>query len=506
MTISFTRYIDISSAVAAANVVTVRNYGERLFTDNDLLPPQSFIEFSSSSQVGAYFGTSSTEYLRSVPYFAWISKNNTKPTLLSFARWVDTAVAPMIFGNIQPQLLATYTAITTGSFQMTIGGVTNTFTGLDFSAATSLTNVASIIQTAINGASGTMWTAATVTYDASRGSFNFVGGSAITATISVAVAGSGVDIASLIGWLTGTTLIIANGSAVETITTTLTDSFSASNNFGSFDFIPSLTLDQVTEAAVWTNGLDVEVMYLPQVSSANASSWNAALSGYSGVGLTLSSPPSTPVQYPQQLPAQIFAATNYLGTNSVQNYMFQTDPSLTASVTTDTAANTYDALRINYYGNTQTAGQTISFYQRGLLFGTTEFPVDMNTFANEIWLKDANGAALMTLLLTQAKVSANAQGVSQITATLQAVINQAIVNGVISVGKVLTQAQITFITTVTNDVNAWQQVQNSGYWLNVQIVPYTNPITNETEYKAVYTLIYSKDDDVRKVEGQQTLI
>lgn len=122
----------------------------------------------------------------------------------------------------------------------------------------------------------------------------------------------------------------------------------------------------------------------------------------------------------------------------------------------------------------------------------------MGVYANEQWLKDQAGVAIMSLFLQETRIPANPQGITQITAVLQdQVIKTALSNGTISIGKPLTLQQQGFITTVTGDNTAWQVVQNSGYWLKVQITP---------DLQASYTLIYSKDDDIRKVEGLHVLI
>jgi len=168
-----------------------------------------------------------------------------------------------------------------------------------------------------------------------------------------------------------------------------------------------------------------------------------------------------------------------------------------------TTALTYNLISINYNGQTQTAGQLINFYQQGVLQGLITDPTDMTTYANEIWLKDAMGASLMNLLLNVNQVPANNNGRTMIFATMQGVINQALVNGTISVGKTLTPSQIVAIGSITNDPDAWYQVQNQGYWRDVIFVPQaTTPVT----YQAVYTLVYSKDDVIRKVVGNDFLI
>lgn len=210
----------------------------------------------------------------------------------------------------------------------------------------------------------------------------------------------------------------------------------------------------------------------------------------------------TTLQFPEMFPMMIEAATDYTKLNSVQNYEFQQVAGLTPSVSTDASADVYDALFINYYGVTQEAGQQIAFYQQGYLQGST-IPtniIDMNAYVNEIWLKDAATAALMNALLTLNEIVASNAGVSQILTILQTVINQALNNGTISVGKQLNNNQKLFITAQTGDPLAWYQVQNSGYWVGVAISQ------DGLTYIATYTLIYSKNDVVRKIVGTHTLI
>lgn len=499
MAINFKRYVDIVSGIGAGASVPRRDLIGRLFTANVLLPSQSFIEFSSASEVGDYFGTDSEEYKRAAFYFGWTSKNIKRAQKISFARWVETATAPMIFGAKGAQSIASYQPITTGSFTLTLAGVAHTLTGLDFSAVTSLNDVAAVVQQAIRAQAGTMWTAATVTWDAVRKSFDLVGGVVGDGNVVVAAGTGGNDVAGQLGWLTGA--ILSYGSHAESITETLTNSAAASNNFGSFLFMPSITQDQATEAAAWTSLQNVFYQFMVRVTAGNAAAHEAAMASYGGVGLTLA-PLST--EYDEMEPMMILAATDYTARNSVQNYMFQQFPGLTPKVTTDADADTYDALRVNYYGRTQTAGQFLDFYQRGVLLGLPTSPADMNVFANEQWLKDAAGAAVGTLLVALPRIPANTQGRSQLIAALQSVANQALSNGTISVGKALDTTQKLYIGEITDDDLAWHQVQNIGYWLDVQFVTYVE--NSVTKYKATYTLVYSKDDAIRKVEGSHVLI
>lgn len=583
MAISLSRYVDITSGVGAGAVVPNRDLVGRFFTANSLLPPQSFISFTTAAEVGSFFGLYSEEYLRAQFYFSWTSKNLTQPQSIQFARWAQAAVPPMIF-PVQNggTVLANWTGISNGSFILTMGGFTFSISGLSFTGAGSLAAVATIIQDAIQAETGggALWTAATVAYSATYGGFILTGGASGAAIVSVAAGGGGTDItpAGLMGWLPQAVnvngnltpgAIWANGSAVETVTQTLTSSAQASNNFGSFAFLTNLGITQqnMVDAANWNNAQNVLYVYSQEVTPANASAWSTAVALIGGVGLTLSPTISfqmsgtlasgmntvtgltsnagmavgqivsgadlpantvitslvgttgltlsanatgsttelltfTTLQFPEQIPMMIEAATNYAAFNSVQNYEFQQFAGITPSVSDDADANTYDSISVNYYGSTQNAGQIISFYQRGVLMGLATNILDMNAYVNEIWLKDAAGVAIMNLLLALAQVPANNQGRNQILGVLQGVINQALNNGTISVGKTLTTAQQMYITSATGDPLAWYQVQNTGYWVDVVITASGSPL----QYTATYTLIYSKDDVIRKVVGTHTLI
>jgi hypothetical protein len=602
MSISLTNYVNIFSGQGAGIASPTRDLYARFFTSSLLLPPQSFVQFTSAAQVAAFFGSSSEEYARAVFYFGFVSKNLVQAGAIQFARWVSAAVAPMIFSaaaNTNALGLSAWTSISNGSFILTIGGVTNVLNSLDFHLAADLPAVAAIIESAIQAetGSGAMWTGATVTYSPlgySNSGFTFTGGLQTLSSISVTAGGTGTDITGvgLLGWVPAITIgvnsglisgtggaIWATGSPVETLADALNTSINNSNNFGSFAFLNNLnlTLSQVIQIATWniTAPVNVNYLYCIPVSRANYTSWAAVSGGVGGIGsccMTLQSnnftftglltsaantvtglqttigmtvgmsisgtniPANTtvvtinstnnsltmsanatgsgtevitfyPFQFPEQLPMMIEAATNYAGLNSVQNYMFQVDNtgSLTPSVTSDTDATALDALFVNYYGSTQTAGTIINFYQRGAMMGQnvpSNIP-DITSYVNEVWFKDAAGAAIMTLLLALSQIPANTQGEVQIIGALQGVINQAVNNGTVSVGKTLTAAQITYITAASSDNKAWYQVQNLGYWLNCVIQP---NLMRPGEYEAVYTLIYSKDDTIRYVSGTQTLI
>lgn len=502
MSIRFTKYINITSGVIGQGGVPDRSFCGRFFTNNSLVPPQSMIECTTAADVGTYFGTASEEYKRAVQYFGFVSKQTRSPTVIQFARWCDVAVAPLIYGGTAAKTLASLQAVTAGGFTLSLGGVPLVATALNLSTAVDLAGVAALMQTKIRTGTGTIFTAATVTYDPTTNRFNFVAGATGAAAISL-TDGAQTPLA-LLGWAPSTTtgLIVAAGSAAEAPEAAFNNSVVANDNFGSFLFMPVLTQTQFVNVANANDALNNQFLMAQDVSVANAAAWAAAAAAISGVAMTLS-PIIT--EFPEQDPMMILAATDYTSRNAAQNYMYQVFSNQTPSVTDDTNSDLYDSLAINYYGQTMKNGRTINFYQRGVLFGSINDARDIGVYCNEMWFKAAMGTRLMDLLLAVTQVPATSQGRAMLLSVSRDIISQALLNGTIAPGKILTANQKVAIVQATGDDKAWYQVQSSGFWIDWAIAPFTNT-SGIVEYKATYTLCYSKDDVIRTIQGVHDLV
>ena len=499
MPISFNRYVNITSGVGAGAAVRTRDFIGRLFTTSDQVPTGTVVEFTDLADVATYFETTSEEYLRAQFYFSFLSKITTRPRRIAYGRWANADTSATILGAQANQLLTAYQAVAAGGFTITLGGSPTALTGLDLSSVSSFADVATALQTAIR-AEGGDYTSVTVTYNAVRQRFEFDLVTTGENTITVTDGAQGP--LAIIGWLGGSRL--SNGVEAQTVTEVLTETTQLTNNFGSFLFIPTLTLDQYEQAANWNAAQNVLFQLMVPVESADAETVSGRLIGIAGTGMTLVQQAD---EYPEMLPMNVLAATDYTRRASVQNYMFQQQSGLTPLVMNTQDANRFDALRVNYYGRTQTAGQLIDFYQRGFLGGGATAPINMNTHANEQWLKDFAGARIMELLLNK-RVSANASGRADVLAILtgdQGVIPAALFNGTISVGRTLSQIQRIFITERTGDALAYVQVENAGYWIDAVITSETDT-SGAVNFIVTYTLIYAKDDVIRRVDGTHTLI
>lgn len=503
MAISFKKYVRITSGVGGGASVRTRDLILRVMTASMLIGADEVLEFTSATDVGDFFGTSTEEYRRAVRYFGYVSPLIGQPKRIAYGKYATADEAPRIFGTSAQRTLAQLQAITSGSlsFVFTQGGVGTpvVVSGINLSTATSLTNAAAMIQTALRANANPNLTTCTVVYDTVNARFTFEGAADGPIAISMA---SQTPLADVLGWTADARYV--SGSLEQTALEAIIASAGISDNFGSFVFIPFdlLTLDEVTEVALWNKAENVKYQYYVAVTAANAAAWSAALLDVGGVGLTLQGPAA---EYHEQIPSAIMAATDYTKRNQSTNYMYRQTAATTATVTDTTVSNNYDAIRINYYGETQTAGQMVEFYQRGTLMGLPTDPTDMNTYANEQWLKDAAGAAIMGAQLSLAQISANNAGRATLMAILQGVIDRALYNGTISAGKTLNDTQKAFIVSYTGDALAWHQVQDSGYWFDVIMQSETTQ-SGAVEWYATYSLLYGKNDAIRRVEGTHILI
>ncbi len=290
-----------------------------------------------------------------------------------------------------------------------------------------------------------------------------------------------------------------SGSAEEkTITDVLNESFNASNNFGSFKFLDESIISDMALAAEWNSLKNNQAMFLLSCTAVNYESLQAALSDFNGVGLIYQTL-STDLDW--VLPAAVLASVDYTKINAAPNFMYKQLAGLTPSVTTDALYNTLTALNINFYGATQQSGKEIAFFQNGTLQGSV---TDMGVYANEIWLKDAMATIFLNHQLSVEKWPANLQGEAIGEALANNVIEQAIYNGTLSVGKTLNNAQKIYVANLTGNTDAWRTLQDKGFIFDGKMV---NTLNNGTEtWKYEYSLIYCKGDSVRKVEGYHTLI
>ena len=494
MSISQSRYVDIQTRATPAEVVNRKELIARFFTSSPTLSTSEIADFTNADAVKTRFGDQSNEYKIARKYFGYVSKTNVRPTKISFAEFHKVATDAFMQG-VGHATLAEFQAINAGTFNLTLNAVTATVQNIDLTQAASFADVAATVQTAIRLVQG--WGTAIVTYVPNLG-FKLELGAPGAAVIGYATDDPQGEIAGDLGWTEASNPQLSNGIAAETPLEAFQRVIDVNNNFGSFAYIDALTTAEITAVAQYNHDLNVQYMYSVSVNSVNYVAIQAAVANFDGVALTYNDNDN---EYAYFMPMAIMAATNYDAPNGVVNYMFTQFNNETPAVYTDTQANVLDAIKVNYYGQTQSTGKNISFYQRGYLQGSV---TDMGVYSNEIWLKSAMSALALSLFLERNQIPANKAGIGVLRSAMQSVINEAITNGTISAEKELTQDQKVVINQLTNDNDAWREIQQNGYWINVEIVQVT--VLGVQEYHLKYTLIYGKGDSIRKITGLDVLI
>lgn len=505
MSIPIKKYVAITSAVGGAAAAARKDLIARIFTTNPLFAANTVYEFTSSADVSAFAGSSSIEALIASAYFGWISKTANQAKKISFMRYSTEALAPYMYSTQDLTPIATLKAVTDGSMVVNLGGTSYTISGLDFSSISTYADVAAALQTAIQGNTdgGALWTAATVEYK--NNAFYLTGGETGKNEINYAAAAAeGSDISGLIGWNTAAAPVLSNGIDAQTITDVLNKTIDISTNFLTFGF---------TDSSVAYANLDTIGSWVDEQNNLYRFSFDLGASNYAeGIAIAAKHTGMT-AQYNINygigglVPAWVMscilpATTNYEKVNGVKNYMFQEFDSFPISVGDDdgTLYQTLDNLCINYNGQTQKSGKTIAFYQNGYNADGTDTAI----FDNEAWLKDAIATDILNTFLGLDFVPADSEGKAILTSIVTGNAEEALNNHVFAKNKELTTTQKAYVTQLTGDEDAWLDLQNNSYLLDVDITTETSG--EATVYVGEYTLIYLKNDTIRKVEGKNILI
>lgn len=84
MPISQSKYVSITSGLGAQSAAGRKDLILRVFTTNELFPTDTVMEFTSSSDVVNFAGSTSAEAQIAAAYFGWVSKQINQPKKLSF--------------------------------------------------------------------------------------------------------------------------------------------------------------------------------------------------------------------------------------------------------------------------------------------------------------------------------------------------------------------------------------------------------------------------------------
>ena len=318
--------VSINLASAPAQAQSLSNM--MIFGSSDVIDTfQRYRQYATLNAVATDFGTLAPEYLAAVEWFG----QSPQPGVMYAARWAATATRARLQGAVVTptnQLIATWNAITAGALQVTVDGVVINTAAINFSTATNLNGVASMIQTAIGAT-------VTVAWNASYQQFLIATvATGVTATISFASASSTagtVDISVLLGMqATSSGAYVVAGIAPESALTAviLLDTMLGQQWYGAF-VCGAVDADHL-ELAAYIEGASTKHAY--GVNTQEGGVLVATDTTNIAYRLKQLAYKKTWVQYSSSSPYSIVSAmarlltTNFNGINTTINLMYKTEP------------------------------------------------------------------------------------------------------------------------------------------------------------------------------------
>ena len=121
------------------------NLGGLFLTNSTRAPIGSVQSFTSLATVGAYFGTSSSEYTAAAIYFKGFDNSSIKPASLLFAQYNTTGVPAWLRGGSLSSMTLTQLQALSGTLSITLNGAVKTSGAINLSTATSFSNAAALM-------------------------------------------------------------------------------------------------------------------------------------------------------------------------------------------------------------------------------------------------------------------------------------------------------------------------------------------------------------------------
>lgn len=435
-----------------------------LLSLSETIPAGMVMPFGDPESVGQYFGLQSMEYRLASVYFLGYNNSFIKPRAFFVARRMAEAAAPWLRGGQITTTVAQLKSVTDGTLSISIGAHSATLTGLSFSAITSYSDAAVILQGAIRveTAGETEWTEATVAYDSLFDSFVVTGGAKGDEQAIDYAAGTVAE--ALLLTLAGGA-VTSQGSDVQTETENMESILTQTTNWVTFTTAWQATQEEVLALGAWANGKNVAYLYVYHDTDKKLlQPGNRATIAQAVKDAQLSAIAS---EYGSaDYAAFVLAMGASIDFNRIQGAIttaFKSQDGLSANVETSTDAINLLAQGVNFYGNYATRNDQFVFHYPGSMFGRYSF---IDTYLNAVWINNALQVALMAGLTTAQRVPYVDEGYALIRAWLQDPINRGLRNGIIDPGVTLSELQKSQINREAG-LNISTEVQQNGFYVQV---------------------------------------
>lgn len=430
-------------------------------TKNPIMPFPAVYSFGGKNAVKDFFGAESEEYALAEKYFLGYDNSFVKPRRLWFARRADVAIPGFLRGAKFAGSLASLTAITNGSLKIGLNGAAPAnITGIDLSAATSLSGAAEIITASLTGA--------TVSYSSLNGAFTVTSDTAgaQSAVSFAAPTGSGTDLSSLLALTEEAGAVISQGSGALSGATNMDSVRNQTENFVTFSTVFEASDDEALSLAAWSSGQDSEFLCVlwsksPLLLTQGTDASLAGQIAENNFGGTAG------VYGDAGYAAFIMgaaASVDWNRRNGAITFAFKSQEGLAPTANDLGTADVLLGKRFNFYGRYATRADDFIFLYDGSMFGDWRF---IDPYINGIWLRNALQLAILSGLKQSPRTPYAEGGYTLIRAWCQNVIERALYNGVIEAGVTLAASQkAEMIQEVGFDISG--DIYTQGYYLLVR--------------------------------------
>ena len=494
MSINANRLVNILPRVIGAGATNLETIGN-LLTKNSLIPVDNMaIRFASADSVAEYFGADSDEYKFAAQYFSGFNNQQKGISALVISRRVDTAVSAYVKGGKISATLAQFKAVTDGAFSITVGGTVKAVTGVDLSEATSLSDVANTVATAITGVSGA--------YSTVTGGFIFTTtATGANASITVATApASGTDLATMLCISEAKGAVTSIGSDAMTVAQNMNAVAMFTRNWVGLTPVYAATAQEYEDLSAWVD-IDDDYALIAWTTDSNVT--DSATFG-STVFANLTDYNCTFMMFGDQQDAAfilaIGAAIDWERVQGMVTWFGKTTSGLHPRVLSNQISENLDGLRVNYIGQYAARNSEFRLVNRGILSSTLYNFIDV--LYGMIWFKSALQTSILNGLTSVNRAPYTPYGYAQVKAWIQDPITTALRNGVIDTGLALSESQKTQIMNevgedISNDLFA------KGYWYRVDDP--SASVRTERDSPVIY-IYYTYAGAIQKISAPLTAV
>jgi hypothetical protein len=461
-------------------------------TADTAVPIGTVMPFSTLADVQDFFGATSVEAELAAIYFAGYDGATSLPSTLYFVQYNTANVGAYLRGGSLADMTLAELQALSGTIIVTIDGTAQTSTAINLSTATSFSNAAGIIQTALQG--GTPGGSMTVTYDSQRAAFvihsSTTGSPGSTIGFATGTLAAGIKLQAAQGAVT-------SQGANTAVPATLMDSIVAvTQNWATF-----MTTTEPIDAtkllfAAWVQTTNSRYTYVAWDSNVLAEQANqpttfgAIVNANDDVGVV---PVFETDGHIAAFICGVAASIDFTQANGRITFAFKHQPGIAANVTDATIADNLIGNGYNFYGSYATANDLFTFLQPGQISGAWDW---IDAYINQIQLNAAFQLAFMELLSNINSVPYNENGYNLLRAAAQDPIDAALNFGSIQAGIALSSSQAAQVNTAAG-YRISDTLSQRGWYL--QVSP-ADALTRAARESPPMTFWYTDGGSVQRIE------